>query len=249
MDDVSSRAPLSGMSRCPQVADSRPISLYVQGATRRSTNTTALLGSLPPDAQPAEMWRAQGREQLEKLVDPLLQLVAEYGHKCGIDIDIRAPSPPPPAAAPTSVIDTDTNLKSKRRLTKSRTSAKKHKTSKQQQAPPPPRRPPPSSSAARVTTNSKRVLGIFGSEGCQSRALDAAYPEQSRENHTDLNAHLRAIIADSPQYQRHFTFLDMFNLTLQPPARSTDGYHYLSATNIEKANSIVRLMALLSAVD
>ena len=86
-------------------------------------------------------------------------------------------------------------------------------------------------------------LGFTG--GCvQHRRYDAHFPAQSREQFMQNNNAWRDVIRS--RYRGMMHFLDFYNLTMQPPAESSDGYHYLSATNIEKANAIVRLMGLLA---
>ena len=91
------------------------------------------------------------------------------------------------------------------------------------------------------STDIKRVHLAFTGGNVQARRFDGVFFKQSREVFQANNEAWRRYMA--VRYPG-MVFLDFFNLTYQPPAESSDGYHYLTATNIEKANAIFRLMAL-----
>lgn len=88
----------------------------------------------------------------------------------------------------------------------------------------------------------KPVSMVFAGANVQNRKYDSVYHTQRREQHLMNNDAWKKYIAN---HYPGMLFLDFYNITLQPPAESSDGYHYLSATNIEKANSIIQLMKLM----
>lgn len=88
-----------------------------------------------------------------------------------------------------------------------------------------------------------RKIGVILTGGnVQHKRLDRYYPFQARNVSRLINEVWKEYIRQSyPGMQ----FLDFWNITMQPPAETSDGFHYLTATNIEKANSVVHLMNLL----
>lgn len=94
------------------------------------------------------------------------------------------------------------------------------------------------------SSSDRKTLGIVIGEGVQDRSKDKLFPYQRRESILKLNHHTQKILSTNVLYQ-NFTFLDFYNLTLTPPAATSDGVHYLAATNIGKANSVLHLMSLL----
>jgi hypothetical protein len=93
-----------------------------------------------------------------------------------------------------------------------------------------------------LAQESARRIGVILTGGnVQHRRLDHIYPFQAREVSRSINEVWKRYIVKYPGIE----FLDFWNITMQPPAETSDGFHYLTATNLQKANSIVQLMNLL----
>ena len=82
-----------------------------------------------------------------------------------------------------------------------------------------------------------KVYIIFTGANCQKRELDEYFPTQSREIARAFNLVLQKYIN---RHHKEIKILDFFPMTVD--AASVDGYHYLSSVNIQKANSVLRLM-------
>lgn len=65
----------------------------------------------------------------------------------------------------------------------------------------------------------------------QSRQLELKYPQQSRENTTIRNQEIEQLLVE--RGYGHIPVLHMMNLTMD--AQISDGYHYLSDVNLQKA--------------
>jgi hypothetical protein len=85
---------------------------------------------------------------------------------------------------------------------------------------------------------------VFTGTNVQSRGYDARFPKQSRKEHLIQNIVFHQYLSEK---HPEVVILDFYNLTMIPPADSSDGAHYLTATNVEKAAAFVRLLDMLAA--
>jgi hypothetical protein len=86
---------------------------------------------------------------------------------------------------------------------------------------------------------------VFMGYDAQSRKLDKAYPNQSRENATLFNSEMEVLISDRFPKSKGFniTFLNFWNMTRD--SQSSDGFHYLSDVNLVKAMVLFNHMDLI----
>jgi hypothetical protein len=87
--------------------------------------------------------------------------------------------------------------------------------------------------------NKLRVLWIAFTS--QSRSMDQKYPHQSRENATAFNQKMNAKVQ---KYIPNITIVDWWNLTSD--AQTSDGFHFLTDVNIQKANHFLHVIKYLA---
>jgi hypothetical protein len=90
-----------------------------------------------------------------------------------------------------------------------------------------------------ANVNKLRVIWIAFSS--QSRSVDQKYPTQSRENALLFNQQMNQKIQEAIP---NITIIDWWNLTLD--AQTSDGVHFLTDVNLQKANHFLHVVKLLT---
>jgi hypothetical protein len=90
-----------------------------------------------------------------------------------------------------------------------------------------------------ANVNKLRVVWIAFSS--QSRSVDQKYPAQSRENALQFNQQMNQKIKEAIP---NITIIDWWNLTLD--AQTSDGVHFLTDINLQKANHFLHVIKFLT---
>jgi hypothetical protein len=85
--------------------------------------------------------------------------------------------------------------------------------------------------------NAQALIMVTGCHA-QSKVLDARFPHQAWDNAQKINEKIQNILPPG------VVFMDYFKMSKL--AQTSDGYHYLSNINLEKADAMLRVLELFS---